>query len=291
MILWPFLLYMMFEKLLIIPVLAACSCMAAVVETPIPHIDNLPAEQAVLPADMTGQLALLRETMALAEMLQPVAEEPGLYVAPAATARMVVRKWLLPRCRALQQLPSERLAELCLLADAIDWQSAWLLDMAEGDSCVAIPREADPTTCLERLLKTAQALRERLAARGEDALKAELHFFLDALGGTRVLALPSQLLEQRLAKDYKTAYSFFCEFRAALEQGDVAAMQALTDYTDYLLQSEADVLRLEALAEAYATVCRAEYRVRPPAYSLSPAMRAAVQPFLQLLPNMRGILP
>ena len=282
---------MMFEKLLIIPVLAACSCIAAAEETPIPHIDNLPAEQAVLPADMAGQLALLRETMALAEMLQPVAEEPGLYVSPSATARMVVRKWLLPRCRALQQLPSERLQELCLLADAIDWQSGWLLDMAEGDSCVAIPREAEASTCLERLQKAAQALRKRLAAPGEEELKAELHFFLETLGGTRVLALPSQLLEQRLVKDYKTAYSFFCEFREALEQGDVAAMQELTGYTDYLLQREADALRLDALAGVYATVCRAEYRVRPPAYSLSPAMRAAAEPFLQLLPNMRGILP
>lgn len=281
---------MMFEKLLIIPVLAACCCLAAE-ELPMPHVDTLPAEQVVLPADMAGQLALLRETMALTEMLQPVAEEPGLYVSPAATARMVVRKWLLPRCRVLQQLPQERLQELCLLADAIDWQSGWLLDMAEGDSCVAIPREADSSTCLERLQKAAQVLRKRLAAPGEVELKAELHFFLEALGGTRVLALPAQLLEQRLVKDYKTAYSFFGEFRAALEQGDVSAMQELTGYTDYLLQTEADALRMDALAGVYATVCRAEYRVRPPAYSLSPAMRAAVEPFLKLVPNMRGILP
>ncbi len=283
---------MMSVKLLAFASVFAVSCIsAAAEEEPLPHVDILPAEVVELPGDMAGQLTLLREATELAEMLVPVAETPGLYVVPAATARLVVRKWLLPRCRALQQLPPARLRELCLLADAIDWQGAWLLDMAEGDSCVAIPREAEPLTCPERLAKVAAVLRRRLSAPGEEALRAELSYLPEALGGQQVLELPAKLLEQRMAKDYKTAYFFFCEFRAALEQGDAVAMQELVAYTDYLLQCEADTLRLNALAGVYASVCRAEYKLRPPAYVVSPAMLSAVQPFLLLLPNLRGVLP
>jgi len=254
--------------------------------------ESLPAETVVLPPDMAGQLALLRETVALVEMLQAVVEASGMYVAPDASIRMMVDKWLLPRCRELQRLSASELSGLCLLADGIDWQSTWLLDMAEGDSCVALPRaEAEPLTCLERLQKAAQVVEHRLSAPGEEAVKVELRRFLSTLGGQQVLLQPARLLQQRMARDYKTVYSFFCEFKAALEQEDVPAMRELAVYTDYLLQSEADELRINALAAVYARVCRAEYEVRPLTCRITPTMQDALLPFLRRLPALRGVLP
>ena len=253
---------------------------------------SLPAEAVVLPPDMAGRLALLRETVELVEMLQAVVEDSGMYVAPDASIRMMVDKWLLPRCRELQRLSAAELGGLCLLADGIDWQSTWLLDMAEGDSCVAFPRaEAEPLTCLERLQKAAQVVEHRLSVPGEEPVKAELRRLLSALGGEHVLLQPARLLQQRMARDYKTVYSFFCEFKAALEQEDVAAMRELVAYTDYLLQSEADELRVNALAAVYARVCRAEYEVRPLTCRVDPAMQEALLPFLRRLPALRGVLP
>lgn len=276
-----------------LPILAAVAAapLLEAEEYPMPHIDALPQEAVVAPVDMAGRLRLLRETMALADMLRDVAEDPGIYAAPAATVRLVVDKFLLPRWQVLTQHPATELRELCLLADAIDWQGDWLLDMAEGDSCVALARDAESLTCLERLQKAAQAVARRLERGAEPQLAAELRRGLALLGGEQVLQLPAQLLEQRWAKDYKTAYAFFCEFKAALAQEDAAAMSALADYTDYLLQGEADVLRLNALAAVYARVCRAEYRVRRPRWSISSEMQAAMQPFLQRLPALRGVLP
>ncbi len=251
---------------------------------------ELPAEVVTLPPAMAEQLALVRETIEVAEMLQMVLEDPGMHVNPEATIILMGEKWLLPRCRALSELPGEKLRELLLLADAIDWQSAWLLDMAEADSCVSMPREAESTTCLERLVKVAQAVERQIENGFSPRMEVDLIFLREDLGGEEMLKLPAQLLEQRWARDYKTVYSFLSEFKAALEQGDADAMAGLRDYTDYLLQSECDRLRVDALAAVYAAVCQAEYRVRPARFRVDSAMQAALQPFLEQLPSLRGML-
>ena len=255
------------------------------------HVVDLPAEIVTLPPTMAGQLALVRETIEVAEMLQTVLDAPGVYVNPQATVSMIGEKWLLPRWRALSELPSERLCELLLLADAIDWQSAWVLDVAEADSCVSMPRDEDSTPSLERLAKVAQAVERQMKNGDSPGLQAVLVSMVEAMGGETLLNVPAQLLEERWVRDYKTAYSFLTEFKAALEQGDAAAMAGLRAYTDYLLQSEADRLRVDALAAVYASVCQAEYKVRPAQFRIEPAMQQAMQPFLEQLPALRGVLP
>ncbi len=255
------------------------------------HVVDLPAEVVTLPPSMAGQLALVRETVDVAEMLQTVLDAPGVYVNLQATVSMIGEKWLLPRWRALSELPSERLCELLLLADAIDWQSAWVLDVAEADSCVSMPREEDTTPCLERLVKVARAVEQQMKNGDSTGLQADLVSLVADMGGGALLKLPAQLLEERWVRDYKTVHSFLAEFKAALEQGDAVAMAGLRAYTDYLLQSEADRLRVDALAAVYASVCQAEYKVRPAQFRIEPAMQQAMQPFLEQLPALRGVLP
>ncbi len=240
---------------------------------------------------MAGQLALVRETIEVAEVLQTVLETPDVYVNPQATVCLIAEKWLLPRWRALSELPSERLRELLLLVDAIDWQSAWVLDAAEADSCVSMPREEDTTPCLERLVKVAQVVERQMKNGDSPELQAVLVSMVGAMGGGALLKLPAPLLEERWVRDYKTAYSFLAGFKSALEQGDAAAMASLHAYTDYLLQSEADCLRVDALAAVYASVCQAEYKVRPAQFCIDTAMQQAMQPFLERLPALRGVLP
>jgi hypothetical protein len=276
---------------LILSLLITVSSVQAEEERPNAHVVDLPAEVVTLPSTMAGQLALVRETVEVAEMLQTVLEAPDVYVNPQETVCLIGEKWLLPRWRALSELPSERLCELLLLADAIDWQSAWLLDMAEADSCVSMPREAETATCLERLVKAAKAVERQLTNGASPALQEELVRLMEELGGEKLLKRPAQLLEQRWVRDYKTVYSFLAEFKAVLEQGDAAAMAGLRDYTDYLLQSEGDRLRVDALAAVYASVCQAEYKVRPARFRIDAAMQQALQPFLEQLPALRGVLP
>ncbi len=253
-------------------------------------VSELPAETIALPSTMAGQLALVRETIEVAEMLQTVLEDPGMQVNPQVTVHLIGQKWLLPRWRVLAELPGEKLSELLLLADAIDWQSAWLLDMAEADSCVSMPREAETATCLERLVKAAKAVERQLTNGASPALQEELVRLMEELDGEKLLKRPAQLLEQRWVRDYKTVYSFLAEFKAVLEQGDAAAMAGLRDYTDYLLQSEGDRLRVDALAAVYASVCQAEYKVRPARFRVDAAMQQALQPLLEQLPALRGVL-
>lgn len=255
------------------------------------HVVDLPAEVVTLPSSMAGQLALVRETVEVAEMLQTVLDAPGVYMNPQETVCLIGEKWLLPRWRALSELPSERLCELLLLADAIDWQSAWVLDVAEADSCVSMPREEDTTPCLERLVKVARAVERQMKNGDSPGLQADLVSLVAAMGGGALLNVPAQLLEERWVRDYKTVHSFLAEFKAALEQGDAVAMAGLRAYTDYLLQSEADCLRVDALAAVYASVCQAEYKVRPAQFRIDAAMQQAMQPFLEQLPALRGVLP
>ena len=252
---------------------------------------GLPADSVSLPPTMAGRLALVRETIELVEMLQTVVEEPEMQVSAAASVRLMGEKWLLPRCRVLQQLSSEQLSELLLLADAIDWQGAWLLDMAEADSCVAMPRPAESGSCLERLQIAAASIKKQMLNTRYPELAAELQALVKVVGGAPLLEAPARLLSQRMVRDYKTVYAFLSEFKAALEQGDATAMADLRDYTDYLLRNEVERLRVDALAAVYASVCRAEYKVRPPRFRVDSAMQQALHPFLAQLPSLLGVLP
>ena len=254
-------------------------------------VAELPAEEVALPPSLVEQLELVRETIEVVEMLQTVLEDPGMHVNPHTALSLMGDKWLLPRWRALAELPKEKLCELLLLADAIDWQSAWMLDMAEADSCVSMPRDGEQTTCLERLANAAQVVERRLKSGYSPELEVSLLFLLEDLGGQELLKLPAQLLDERWARDFKTVYDFLLDFKAALVQGDAEAMAGLRDYTEYLLQSEYDRLRVNALVAAYASVCQAEYKVRPATFRIDAAMQQALQPFLEQLPALRGVLP
>lgn len=251
-------------------------------------LQELPEEQVPLSADLSEQLELLREAMACMEFLPEEASGQSGALSPAYTVRLMVDKWILPRWRVLRVLSNEELLRLVLLADAIDWQGAWVRDCAVAESCVPHPLPERPT-CLERLTEVAQELEQLLVTEKDSDVAVELRRFFEVLGGVQVLRLPKACLEQRLCQDYKTVYDFFSLFRSALESEDEGSMAELKAYTDYLLQSEADVIRVNALAREYVGIILEEYRVRPPRYRISPAMRELAMVHTSRLPELRRL--
>lgn len=258
-------------------------------DKPLQSIDDLRAEHIALPADTAGQLALVCDTIEQLLLLQDILNDPGAFIAPAATIRMQVHQFILPRCHALQQLRM-----LIRLADGIAWQRNWLLDMAEGDSSVSLP----PRDSLieegyyEELARLAHSTRCVFANPQQQDMAAELRHLLQALGGDQILDTLPALMQDRLCADFKTVYHFLTDWRTAALHDDVQGVLEQTDVLAYLLQDgEQAYLRLTALTEAYATVCQAEYAATHPAYTPSAQLQQALLPFLQRLPALKNVLP
>lgn len=74
--------------------------------------------------------------------------------------------------------------------------------------------------------------------------KAAWRELLSLLGGEQVLVLPHQLLDQRWAKDYKTAFSFFKDFCSAVGTADeVTALRLLAEQAEVMAYLEQGVKR------------------------------------------------
>lgn len=147
--------------------------------------------------------------------------------------------------------------------------------------------------------------------------KAAWRELLSLLGGEQVLVLPHQLLDQRWAKDYKTAFSFFKDFCSAVGTADEGtALRLLAEQAEvmaYLEQGgKEEHIRVSYLLEAFyqsVSQFREHARMvaeRRPSFSVeesepyaSPvfpqhlrteARLKALQPFVETYPKLRELL-
>lgn len=223
---------------------------------------------------------------------------------PSVEARVAYLKEttekLRPACERLRALPADELLQLVLLADAIAWQRDWVIDSykSEHSDVDFIPEHMSGLECVVTLSYTiSRKLSYSSTSQEEvDALLSLLSLF----GGVDSLLLPSQLLDQRIAKDYKTAYYFFADFVAATQLTDEEAclrrLAELAPLLDYLLQGgEADCLRVAALADAYAYALRRVHGKAPKHLPLLPAespeseREKALNAFFDKLPALRHL--
>ncbi len=222
---------------------------------------------------------------------------------PSVEARVAYLKEttekLRPACERLRALPADELLQLVLLADAIAWQRDWVIDSYKSaHSDVIIPEHKSG---LEILVELSYTIRRKLSYSSTSQAEVDaLLSLLSLFGGVDSLLLPRQLLDQRIAKDYKTAYYFFEDFLAAAQLTDEEAclrrLAELAPLLDYLLQGgEADCLRVAALADAYAYALRRVHGKAPKHLPLLPAespeseREKALNAFFDKLPALRHL--
>ena len=206
-----------------------------------------------------------------------------------------------PYCARLRQLPPEQLKQVCMLTDAILWQSDWIV----RDYCSAIVPDIEFEWLdwgFEELATCASLIRRRLdtpsATAEEKAAWLEL---LQELGGTASLEIPDRLLNERWAKDYKTALTFYKEFCAATtEQNEAVCLRKLAEQAEvlaYFRQSgDVELLRVNALVAAFEEALDTMKDASPfPRPILSekyctPARMQALEPFFTALPALKSLL-
>ena len=208
---------------------------------------------------------------------------------------------LRPYCARLRQLPPEQLKQICVLTDAVLWQSDWIIT----SYCTEVMPDIDFEWLdwgFEELANCARLIRKRLAAPGAtDEEKAAWHELLQELGGTASLEIPDRLLNERWAKDYKTALTFYQEFcTAAAEKDETACLKKLGEQAkvlEYFRQSgETELLRVNALVAAFVealdTMKDASPFPRPilPEKLLTPTRMQALESFFTALPALKPLL-
>lgn len=206
-----------------------------------------------------------------------------------------------PYCARLRQLPPEQLTQVCMLTDAILWQSDWIV----RDYC----SEVVPDIAFEwlnwgfeELSICAKLIKDRLVnptATVEE--KAAWRELLNELGGEKSLDIPDKLLNERWAKDYKTALNFYKEFSAAAtEKNEAACLNKLdkqAEILEYFRQGgELELLRVNALVaafeEALDTMRDESPFPRPilPKKRRTPARMQALEPFFSSVPALKTLL-
>lgn len=206
-----------------------------------------------------------------------------------------------PSIARLRTLPPEQLKQVCLLADAILWQRGWI----EVTYCT----EINPDIAFEwmdygfeLLYSYTDNISKRLHSKSTpEAEKAAWHELLQEFGGEAALELPGKLLQQRWAKDYKTALGFFKEVcTAAAEKNEAACLAKLREQAgvlEYFRQGgEMELLRVNGLVEGFrealSTLQEASPFPRPvlPEHHRTAARMAALEPFFTALPELRNLL-
>ena len=214
--------------------------------------------------------------------------------------RQITQK-IRPYSTRLRQLPPEQLKQVCMLTDAILWQSNWIVT----DYCT----EVVPDIAFEWLdwgfeaLSTCAGLvKDRLdspSATSEE--KAAWRELLNELGGEASLELPDKLLQERWAKDYKTALTFYKEFcAAATEKNEAKCLRKLEEQAEVMKYfrkgGEMELLRVNALVsafeEALATMKDDSPFPRPilPKKRRTPARMQALEPFFTTMPALKPLL-
>ena len=214
--------------------------------------------------------------------------------------RQITQK-IRPYSTRLRQLPPEQLKQVCMLADAILWQSDWIV----RDYC----SEVVPDIAFEWLdwgfeeLGTCAGLvKKRLdcpTATAEE--KSAWYELIQELGGEVVLELPDKLLQERWAKDYKTALTFYKEFcAAAMEKNEAMCLRKLEEQAEvleYFRQGgKIELLRVNALVSAFEealdTMGDESPFPRPilPKKRRTPARMQALEPFFTAIPALKPLL-
>ena len=166
-----------------------------------------------------------------------------------------------PGIARLRVLPPEQLQQVCLLADAILWQRGWI----EVTYCTEINPDIEFEWMdygFELLYSYTDNISKRLHSKSTpEAEKAAWHMLLQEFGGESALELPGMLLQQRWAKDYKTALGFFKEVCAAAAEKDEAAclekLREQAEVLEYFRQGgEMELLRVSGLVEGFREALR-----------------------------------
>lgn len=209
-----------------------------------------------------------------------------------------------PAIARLRTLPPEQLQQVCLLADAILWQRDWI----EVTYCT----EINPDIAFEwmdygfELLDCyTDSIRKRLHSQATPVTeKAAWLELLQEFGGEAALELPGKLLQQRWAKDYKTALGFFKEICAAATEPNEAAclakLREQAEVLEYFRQGgEMELLRINGLVEGFrealstlTTLAKNSPFPHPvlPEHHRTAARMAALEPFFTALPELRNLL-
>lgn len=209
-----------------------------------------------------------------------------------------------PGIARLRVLPPEQLQQVCLLADAILWQRDWIV--------VTYCTEINPDIEFEwmdygfELLDCyTDSIRKRLHSKSTpEAEKAAWHELLQEFGGEAAMELPGKLLQQRWAKDYKTALGFFTEICSAAAEKDeavcLAKLREQAEVLEYFRQGgEMELLRVNGLVEGFrealstlTTLAKNSPFPRPvlPVKRRTAARMAALEPFFTALPELRNLL-
>lgn len=172
---------------------------------------------------------------------------------------------LRPICECLEAVSADELKQLVLLADAIIWQSDWVNSMYCAE--YELDLSSKEVCGLELLAQLSglivEGIQHPLTPQEEKAALLELYSLLK---GEAVMTRPAYWLDERLAKDYKTAYYFLKEFTEALTMEDDAAaaalLQELAPTLEYLLQGgESERLRMEYLTKSFTNLlCDSEWQ-------------------------------
>ena len=154
----------------------------------------------------------------------------------------------------------------------------------------------------EELATCSHLIRQQLdstTATAEE--KSAWYELIQELGGEAVLGLPDKLLQERWAKDYKTALTFYKEFSAATtEQNEAVCLRKLAEQAEVLEYfrkgGETELLRVNALVAAFVEALDTMKDASPfPRPILSekyctPARMQALEPFFTALPALKSLL-
>ena len=208
---------------------------------------------------------------------------------------------LRPHCARLRQLPPEQRKQVCMLANAILWQSDWIV----RDYCSEVVPDIEFEWLdwgFEELGTCSYLISERLVSVSATAEeKSAWYELIQELGGEAVLELPDKLLQERWAKDYKTALTFYKEFCAATtEQNEAVCLRKLAEQAEVLEYfrkgGEMELLRVNALVSAFEealdTMGDESPFPRPilPKKRRTPARMQALEPFFTAIPALKPLL-
>ena len=214
------------------------------------------------------------------------------------TLREIAKNIAAP-CRRLRQLPQKQLVQVCLLADAVLWQSMWMDGMMLSE--YACMEDEDASTGFEELSLLSATIKRLLGQPIPQETRAALLQLLEPLGGETALDLPAGMYDQRMARDFATVLEFLQGLCSAVNTPDEAtalAQIAETEETlDYLLQGgEIEQLRVTYLTRSFYGSLVANLGCHPfslpvmPEKLRTPARMQALAPFFATLPELKTLL-
>ncbi len=202
----------------------------------------------------------------------------------------------------LRLLAPEYRENLIMLADAVLWQGQWMLAVYAGECGIEYEAPLLDEGFETLILLCNEAERILSDAQTAPALRQAVQELVHDLGGMAALKQPPQLLQNRWAKDYKTALEFFTGIcAAATHKSDKACLAALHEQRatlQYFKQGGTwEILRVNALAEQFHL---ALIEIGADAHSFgdpvlpesrrSSARMQALTPFFDTLPQLKTLL-